>query len=55
MTDAGATELLKKLEEAVKKVRKIKNIHHWPMVSMMIHTCGKGSVMATVCPTLDEV
>ncbi|OLS29902.1 MAG: DegV domain-containing protein [Candidatus Heimdallarchaeota archaeon AB_125] len=55
MTDAGAPELLKKLEEAVKKVRKIKNIHHWPMVSMMIHTCGKGSVMATVCPTLDEV
>ncbi len=55
MTDAGDPELLKKLEEKVKKVRTIKNVLHWPMVSMMIHTCGKGSVMATLAPTIDEV
>ena len=55
MTDAGAPELMKKLEEKVKKVRKIKNVYYWPMVSMMIHTCGKGSVIATVCPSIDEI
>ncbi len=55
MTDAGAPKLLKRLEEEIVKVRKIKNIHYWPMVSMMIHTCGKGSIIGTLSPTLDEI
>ncbi|MCE7741127.1 MAG: DegV family EDD domain-containing protein [Candidatus Heimdallarchaeota archaeon] len=55
MTDAGAPKLLKQLEEEIVKVRNIKNIYYWPMVSMMINTCGKGSVIGTLSPTLDEV
>lgn len=55
MIDALNPELLKKLEKDILKVRKVKNIYYWPMVSMMAHTCGKGSVVATLGPTLDEI
>jgi DegV family protein with EDD domain len=55
MGDAIGPNLMKKLEDEIVKVRKIRNIYYWPIVPMMAHTLGKGCAMATLGPTLEDV
>lgn len=54
MCDALNTDLVKVYEKEIKKVIKINEIHYWEMSPVMALSSGKGAVMATVCPTLDE-
>ena len=53
MSDAQNPELMKQFEEEVKKVLKIKEIHHWEMSPVMAMSTGNKAVTATVCPTLE--
>ena len=53
MSDAQNPELMKQYEEEVKKILKIKEIHHWEMSPVMAMSTGNKAVTATVCPTLE--
>ena len=51
LSDVFAPELMKTLEEEIKKIRKIKEVHYWPVTSLAAHTLGKGAVSAVLGPS----
>ncbi len=54
MADTLNPELAKDLEQEIKKVRKIKETHHWEISPVVALSSGNGGVMATLCPVLEE-
>ena len=54
MADALNKEFAKKYAEAIKKVRKIKEVHYWDMTPIMANSSGKNAVTATIAPVVEE-
>ncbi len=54
MTDTLNMKFSKKYAEAIKKARKIKEIHYWSMSAVQALSAGKGAVTATIAPLAPE-
>ncbi len=48
-------KLGKKLEESLKKIRKIESVKYWQMSPCVGNTLGYGTAMVTLYPTLDSI
>ncbi|MHA1202952.1 MAG: DegV family protein [Candidatus Heimdallarchaeaceae archaeon] len=51
LSDVNSPELMQNLEDEIKKIRKIKEVHYWPVTQLAIHTLGKGAVSAVLGPS----
>jgi DegV family protein with EDD domain len=51
LSDVISPDLMKTMEEEIKKIRRIKEVHHWPISVVAAHTLGKGAVTAVLGPS----
>jgi len=54
LLDSMAPKLSEKLKKEIPKVIPIKDIHYWDLPSMIIWAIGKGAVIATISPILND-
>lgn len=54
IADALAPVLRRKLEREIKNLLNINSTHYFHFPPVIAHSVGKGAVMATVCPVIDE-
>ncbi|MHA1302943.1 MAG: DegV family protein [Candidatus Heimdallarchaeaceae archaeon] len=54
LVDALNPELKQKIEKKITEAFNIKDVHNWEMSPVVCLTSGKGAVMATVCPSLED-
>jgi len=53
LSDALSPDIMKTMENEIKKIRKIKEVHYWPISVAAAHTLGKGAVTAVLGPSWD--
>lgn len=51
LSDALSPDLMMTMEKEIKKIRKIKEVHYWPISVIAAHTLGKGAVTAVLGPS----